>query len=466
MQKYISILGPIVLLLIVTLACGAPLGEIESPPIVDTSTDTLVPTPKPATKTPILPTPEPDTATPGRTPIPTETPEPTEIPSKNPTVTVESDLSIVYTHESNLWLWRADGTQLQLTDSYEAFAPKISPDGTLIAYRKGWDIFNAELWVVNIDGSENRVLISRDDLDAVPREENALATMIGDFSWVPGKHTIAFNTIPLYEGPFSSHNNDLRLVDADNGAQSLLFEAGQGGKFTYSPDGSKIALVTPEKLSVVNADGSNRIEFLTFPAIYTYSEWNFYPQPVWASDASYLRVAIPPQDPLGNPASPTLVWHIPLNDSEPYIAGEFVSAPAYFSKPLISPDTIQIIYLAPEGEVFDVFDLWHLDLTTSYQTPIHIGNLSLHNWNPDSSRFVFSQDFGAQFYVAGNQIPPDIISDVPVRRNLEWISPDQFIFTSGENEYWELRIGTLGEGSTMIAQPFGEFFSFDFYPKP
>ena len=412
-------------------------------------------------------TPDPPTAElPTDTAIPLETfsltPEqPDTIPDK-----ADSELQVVYTHENNLWLWKSDGTQTQLTDSYEAFAPKISPDGKLVAYLQGLDIYNAELWVMEIDGNKKRQLVGTDYLAALPREADAVGTMIGEFTWVPGSLTLAYNTIQLFEIPSSPQNNDLRLVDANTGAKTLLQEPGQGGKFTYSPDGSQIALVTPNSLSLTNADGSNRRDILTFPVIYTNGGWNYYPQPVWAPDSGHLRVAIPPQDALNNPQAFTFIWHIPADGSIPHMAGEFVAIPAYVSAPLISPDTQKVIYLYAVGEALDQLELRLLDLTDGSQSALYTGSITLHNWNPDSDRFVFAQNFGTDFYIGQLGVPFDAIADASVRQNLEWISPDQFIFTSGDYENRELRIEVLNEPSTVIAQPFGESFTFDFHPKP
>jgi Tol biopolymer transport system component len=300
----------------------------------------------------------------------------------------------------------------------------------------------------------------------LPRDTEAVGTMLGDFEWVPGSHTLVYNTIQLFEIPSNPRNNDLRLVNAATGEKNLLLEPGQGGKFTYSPDGSQIALVTPESLSLVEADGSNRRDVLTFPVIYTNGGWNYYPQPVWAPDSSYLRVAIPPQDALNNPQAFTLVWHIPADGSMPYMAGEFVSIPAYVSAPLISPDTRKIIFLFAPGEAFDQLDLQLLDLADGSQTDLYTGNISLYNWNPDSSQFVFTQDFGTDFYLGQKDSPAEAIADVSVTKDLAWLSVNRFIFASGEYENRELRIGSPKISSTVIAQPFGETFSFDFYPKP
>jgi hypothetical protein len=148
------------------------------------------------------------------------------------------------------------------------------------------------------------------------------------------------------------------------------------------------------------------------------------------------------------------------------MAGEFVAIPAYVSAPLISPDTQKALYLSAIGEAFDQLELRLLDLTNGSQTALYTGNINLHNWNPDSVRFAFSQDFGTDFYLGQVGTPAEQITDVTVTQNLAWLSPDQFIFTSGEYENRELRLGTIGTPSTLIAQPFGESLSFDFHPKP
>jgi Tol biopolymer transport system component len=457
---------PIVFLLFALAGCGGsttPLPEVTTAiqlTVTDSPAPTASPTPIPskASATQISPT---------DTQRPTEKLEPTTESLTNlPAGGFSKDLLVVYSHENNLWLWQSDGTQSQLTDSYEAFAPKISPDGKKIAYLKGWDIYNAELWVMNIDGSNKNSLVSKEFLAGRARNPEAVGTMIGQFDWVPGQKTLAYNTIQLFEVPSSPRNNDLWLVDAETSEQTLLLEPGLGGNFTYAPDGAQIALTTPESLSIINADGSDRRDILTFPVIFTNGGWNYYPKPVWSPDSKHLRVAIPPQDALNNPNAITLVWHIPSDGSIPHLAGEFVSIPAYVDPPLISPDTNKVIFLAAAGEAFEQLELLHLDLADGSQTVLYVGNISLHNWNPDSVRFVFNQDFGADFYIGQMNTPPNNIADLPVFQNLEWSSVEQFIFTTGDYENRELRIGTRKNPSTIIAQPFGEIFTFDFYPKP
>ena len=451
--------------LLVLISCSGPPAITPTTTVTPsvTATHTQVPN---ATETPLQPTATnslpTDTINPTAT-LETTTDPPTFYPSE---LGLEKELRVVYTHENNLWLWKSDGTTTQLTDSYEAFSPKISTDGNSVAYLKGWDIYNAEMWIVNLDGSDNRALVDQDHLSQLPRNENALGTMIGSFAWVPGKQQLAYNTIQLFEGPGIPRNDDLRVIDTETGTHSTLFEPGQGGEFTFSPDGNQIAIVTSNSLSLVNSDTSNRRDILNFPLVYTYSEWHYYPQPVWASNSGYLRVAIPPQDPLENPQAFTFVWHIPADGSLPYMAGEFISAPAYLSSPLISPDTEKIIYLDVAGETFEQLELIFLDLTTGDQNILYAGNIRLHNWNPNSNQFVFSQNFNTDFYLGQPDTPPQKIADFPIRQSFEWLDTEHYIFTSGDVEFRELRIGKHNTPSIIIAQPFGELFSFDFFPKP
>ena len=159
---------PTLFLLVAILACGGPpsapsasaVDEVSSaPPTTAVVMDIETTIPQTEESTPIPPT---------------ETPEPTDTqPTLSANIT-NSAFQVVYTHESNLWLWTSNGDSIQLTDSYEAFAPKISSDGGLVVYLKGWDIFNAELWAVNIDGSNNRPLVSKGDLAAVPGKRKPL----------------------------------------------------------------------------------------------------------------------------------------------------------------------------------------------------------------------------------------------------------------------------------------------------
>jgi hypothetical protein len=161
-----------------------------------------------------------------------------------------------------------------------------------------------DLWVINSDGTDERLLVSAEDLDTMAPGDARAAPH--QFEWVPGRNQLAFNT-HLQMAFGSALNNDLHRVDASTGEWSTLLPAGEGGGFYYSPDGSQIAVVTGGEIDLVDAEGRQRERVLTYTPVNTGSEYQFYARPVWASDGHALRVAIPPPVPHAQPAEQTTV---------------------------------------------------------------------------------------------------------------------------------------------------------------
>ena len=107
-------------------------------------------------------------------------------------------------------------------------------------------------------------------------------------------------------------------MDAESGEISLLLKAGEGGNFYYSPDGQQIALVTPEDISLINANLSNRRgSVLEYIPVITYSEYLYYAEPAWSPDSSHLLVDIPPEDPMKQPPDSHSIFRIPADGSQP-----------------------------------------------------------------------------------------------------------------------------------------------------
>jgi hypothetical protein len=158
-------------------------------------------------------------------------------------------------------------------------------------------------------------------------------------AWIPGTHELAFNTRQSFMVGYLLNDN-LRRVNADTGeglsqgeglTQSellTLLPSRQGGMFTYSPNGSRIAIATRNKLFLVDADASNRSQdLLSFEEVLTSSEYRFYPQPIWTGDSASLLVSIPPRDPLAARDQLITIWRVPTNDSA---AVQLGSVPATF----------------------------------------------------------------------------------------------------------------------------------------
>ena len=121
-----------------------------------------------------------------------------------------SGLRLVFSRDGQIWLWEAgtdEPVALATLDNSIASNLKVSDDGALVAFLREND-----LWVVDSDGTGERQLISKEELDAPSGEDTGLA--LNRLEWVPGTHTLAFNTrLNLAFGLVLS--DDLHLVDAD-----------------------------------------------------------------------------------------------------------------------------------------------------------------------------------------------------------------------------------------------------------
>ena len=136
-----------------------------------------------------------------------------------------------------------------MTQSGEVNRPRLSPDSKVIAYLRPADDFHLEIWAIDIDGKNERKLVSVADLDAIGggvRDPSALAINPYSFDLAAGTRTLAYNTHQVFQGPGLSLLNDLNLVEADTMQKTNLLLSGWGGEFfirrmgARSPSASRI----------------------------------------------------------------------------------------------------------------------------------------------------------------------------------------------------------------------------------
>jgi len=125
-----------------------------------------------------------------------------------------------------------DTQYFQAEDVFEleyANDPRISPDGSAIVYeRRGNDIMTdstrSNLWVVNVDGSDHRPLVSGTQSATSPR-------------WSPSGDRIAYLQA-------TENGNGVYVRWVDNGQTALLANLQQSvSSLTWSPDGDSLAMV-------------------------------------------------------------------------------------------------------------------------------------------------------------------------------------------------------------------------------
>jgi hypothetical protein len=392
-----------------------------------------------------------------------DTPEPGEPTATPTTEPAPTPLLLVYTKGGNLWISTDGGAPAQLTSGSADSGPQISPDGSEILFRRELPpslagMYRFELRVINSDGTAERSILGPADLPgemgtAIESDTPVLLDQLPvQVEWLPHAHGIAFNT-RIEAGYGLLHKDDLWVIDLDADTLTELLPDPQGGVFAYSPDGSRIVVTTPYTVTMVNSDGTNRRELVTFPFVNTASEYALRPVPAWAPDGSYARIAIPSPEPFGPSASAAL-WQLPLTGSAVPLAtltGEFLFAVR--DGRLWSPDGAHIAYGAPSSTPGSE-DLIVADGSGGspavYATS---ANLDLVAWVPASSHFVFWQnnnpgeDYLGQLGDAPVRLVPPAVADRVF--DLAFANDVAFAFTAGAVNNWTVYLGQIG-GSTDV----------------
>jgi hypothetical protein len=452
MKKSFRILTIISLLILVSLACAIPGGLPTSNPL-----DTL--------GTQVAGT---LTALSQFLPLETTVVPPTLVPSPA-TPAPPAVLRVAYVKNNNAWIWTEGGAIQQLTMTGDVYDVSLSQDGQLIAFVREVAPLTQEIWVVNNDGSNLRLLVSPADFLALytgPAAEIPVGMSAYQLDWQPGTHNLFYNTRPLYEGPGSFGYDDLHMVNVDSLAKLTFFPGGQGGKFFFSPNGSQLAMVKPTSISLVNSDGSNlRSNLVVFPMVITYSEYLYYPSPLWASDSSSLRVVIPPADPILEPTPPYSLWFIPANGSPAVATGTIPAIPFAWPDDAISPDLNRLAYLQRTGGVnSNMRDIKLANADGSGVVWYMNGDgVQFLGWLPNSAQFVFSVQSGPEVGIHVSSLAEGYttLSLVPYQiRSFSWLDNTHYLAFWQNGGITELRYNVLGGGSTLLDS--GEIWGYDY----
>lgn len=145
----------------------------------------------------------------------------------------------------NIFVMNADGSgQLNLThDSSYDTDGSWSPDGSYIAFASDRAGGALQIWTMKPDGSALLKLTSTPQLNDSP-----------DYS--PNGTRIVFES-------GRDGQSEIYVMNANGSGQTRLTHSGGNYMPKWSPDGSKIAFVSPGGISVMNADGSNLTQIAT-----------------------------------------------------------------------------------------------------------------------------------------------------------------------------------------------------------
>ena len=379
-------------------------------------------------------------------------------PTEAPEASGPGVLQIAYISGGDVWFVEEGAAPIQLTTSGYVERVALSTDGQLAAFL--WhdislDVY--ELRVVNTVAGTEWVLFSHSDLDVIYPLGEALHHLPYQFDFIPGSHTVLLNTRKIYMGPGLVQNNDLWSIDADTSARTLLLDPGQGGDFYFSPSGDMLALVLPTSLGFVRPDGSDRSpDHLTFPFVITYSEYAYYPVPVWAPDESAIAVLIPAEDPFVDDSA--LIWRVPVAGA-PTPLLDITSFPFFHNQgknPAIAPDLSKVAYLR-EISTTSV-DLVVAPLDGSAESIYASGNLSWQGWNPDSAQFVYG-DAPRNLLLGSLGIPA---VGVGFGSRLQWVDGDTFLYLDELTSTHRFAKVDLPSASSVLDIISGSVFGYDF----
>ncbi|NQS92489.1 MAG: hypothetical protein HQ574_08780 [Chloroflexi bacterium] len=384
------------------------------------------------------------------------------VPTDEPTPESPPFLRIAFVKDGDVWYWEEGGAVVQLTALGDVVQVVLSSDGTVVAFVRQHDWNNEEIYAVNSDGSNIRALVTLADFGTMVSHPDAISAVPDRIAWVPGTHTLAFNTRFTFEGPGLILPDELRLVDAETVTLSVLMSPGTAGDFYYSPDGSQIALVNGTMVSVVNDDGSNRRDVLTFPTVITYSEYTYYPPVIWSPDSTYLRVSIPPHDPLAVTPDVTTIWHLPTDGSPPSALTTLVPVPFFQDAVHLSPEVSKMAYLtmvtpgAPP-----IVDLHISNADGSDDVLYNSGDRRFEAWSTDREHFIFTE---AGYYPKIGRIgyPPLDLTGITLMLDVNWVDETRFLYLNRLSGSWELWLRELGSPGMLLASTTGDSISYDF----
>jgi Tol biopolymer transport system component len=377
---------------------------------------------------------------------------------------------VAYVKESNVWLWHAERGSQALTKNGGVEQVLLSDDGQRIAFTRGGNI-----WVVNSDGSDERQLTTETDFESISigpdLDPYVLAFTPYRMAWRPGSHTLFFNTIPQLELHGLFLTDDLWAVDVDTGELDVLLPPGEGGHFTFSPDGRHIALITSGTISLLDGNGQNKREVFTYTPMRTYSEFQYYAQPVWANDSSLLAVAIPPVDPLETSDQLTSIWTMSTDGTPASLIGHFATHNLAADSSLLSPDLRHIAFFIGESEATPpafgvaVSEIGKTGVGDPVTYQFRAG--SLDGWSPDGRHFVFAPPYNGE--VPQRQIATldgDLLTvgeEGMTVFQVIWVDETHYLYLQHGGRGWTLFLSELGgESPTVIDGIVGGPPQFDF----
>ena len=252
----------------------------------------------------------------------------------------------------------------------------------------------------------------------------------------------------IKEGGGQFINYDLITIDTSEPPVVISrLSPGEGGQFTYSRDGSRIAFTTPVKVFVTDALGGERLELHTFTPVNTETEDFYFPPLSWTRDGSAVRVIIPPPNPKADSSALTTLYHMRL-DNSPYITVGLSTVPVFESEAVLSPDANKVAYISPADKENEfALRIWE---TGGEDFLYDEGNVGFLAWSMDNLNFLYTRDGDPYLGQYGNM--PQLLQGIREMYKVQFVDSSRYLYLQENGDLWELWLGALDGSRFLIAE--------------
>ena len=295
---------------------------------------------------------------------------------------------------------------------------------------------------------------------------------VGQLAWIPGSHELLFNTRILIDGPGLLLSDDLWRVNTD--PQSVLsldylFLPGEGGNFAIAPDGNRVAVITPDSISLTTINGEDKQRIFGYTPVITYSEVSYYARLVWSPSSDVLGVVIPPPDPLGVENQAFGIWRLHTDGTPASLVGTLEARGARpLPDPVIDPTLEMIAYLSSSEVDPEQTDLFFVSWDDTLGDPMFYASQvgSFYDWSPGGERFSFTRPPSetAAFSIFTGQMDeePQLVGNgESLVLNVRWVDDSSYLYLQASDRGWELLLNDSSGTDTLIASVGGEAPAFD-----
>jgi hypothetical protein len=326
-------------------------------------------------------------------PTPTTTALATQVPSGSTVV--------AFVQDGDLQLWDdAAGQTRTLFDAGDVIGVTVSDDGQVLAFLRRSVVQTSDvewheqsaLWAVDSSGGNPRELVAAEDLRTLLGASETDSTNIPEIGWVPGTHRLlhsGWTYLVQAEGESHAVPRGLYSVDADTGTQQTVVPAENSLRFVVSPDGQRVALMSPTALSFVNVDGTDLRE-----NVLTYADVGMpgplFPTGVWTEDSQAFVMTGSLE---ANPANDIdfAIWRVPVDGSA---AAQLATIQrSHPPSVTFSPDGQYAAHIQYTDTVPSEIAGWFITPLGAGAGPlaippdVEVGYASLH-WSPDGRAFT------------------------------------------------------------------------------